>query len=307
MGLDLDLLKTFARVAERASITAAARDLSLSKATVSKQISELEARLGISLFARTTRTLSLTDAGVSAFTRARRIMDEAEAIQEEARATKFSPRGRLKIAAPLAFARRWLGPALPSFMTAYPDIHLDFHLDDRTIDLIGEGLDAAIRIGSMPDSSFLARQIAPVRLHVVASPKYWAARSKPTHPQDLSMHCCFQYLNSPDPLWRFSGPQGQEEKVRVEGPLSFNGGEIELPALCAGLGVAVLPDFIVHEEVGKGRLETALEDWRLGELTLHLLTPPGRGRPKRLDVFSDFLVQTFGKKPALWQLEPNRS
>jgi DNA-binding transcriptional LysR family regulator len=257
VSLNLDLLITFAQVAERASITAAARALKLSKATVSKQITELEARLGVILFARTTRTLTLTDAGRSAFIRARRIMDEAEALAEDARETRLAPRGRLKIAAPMAFSRRWLGPILPDFMAAYPEIELDFSLDDRTIDLVSEGLDCAIRIGSMPDSSLLARRLAPVSLHLVASPAYWAARGKPNRPEDLAMHCCFQYRNSADPMWRFRGPDGNEVKVRVEGPFSVNGGEIELPVLCAGRGVAVLPDFIVCEELRAGRLEKA--------------------------------------------------
>lgn len=303
LSLDLDLLTTFAKVAERASVTAAARDLNLSKATVSKQIAELEQKLGVLLFARTTRLFSLTDAGQRAYARAQRIMEEAAALADEARETREVPRGNLKIAAPQAFARLWLADLLPEFIRAYPEISLEFGVDERTVDMVADNFDVAIRIGTMPDSSFLARKLAPVRLLTVAAPAYWQERGKPRRPEDLAMHCCFRYTNTPNhSLWRYVDGEGNDLRVRVQGPITINGGEIEMPALREGLGVAYLPDFLVCEDLRAGRLERALEDWRSPELTLHLLSPPGRGKPKRLEVFADFMVKKFGGRPPPWHV-----
>ena len=303
MKINLDSLVTFAKVAERGSVTAGAQDLGLSKATVSKQIAELEARLGVLLFARTTRLFTLTEAGSRAFVRAQHILEEADALIDEARESREIARGNLKIAAPQAFARLWLAEAIPDFMRAYPEISLEFCVDERTVDMVADNFDVAIRIGAMPDSSLLARKLAPVRLLVVAAPDYWVERGKPMHPDDLASHCCFRYSHLPNhSLWRFTNPSGEQARVRVQGPMTFNGGEIEMPSLRAGLGVALLPDFLVCEDIRAGRLECALTDWEAGNLTLHLLSPPGRGKPKRLEVFADFMVKRFGGKNPPWQV-----
>lgn len=300
-GPPLDLLIVFARVADRGGFTAAARDLNLSKATVSKQIAELEARLGVQLFHRTTRRLGLTEAGERALVRAQRILEEAEALREEAAEARERPQGRLRIAAPLTFGLEYLAPALPDFFTAFPDIELELSLDDRMIDLIGDRFDAALRISAPADSSFLARRLAPCRPLVVAAPSYWKARGKPAHPDDLSRHACIRYANLPSGvMWRFEGPDGIEAQVRVDGPLSVNNGGAELPVVRAGLGVALLPDFIVWRDIESGALELALNDWRAPELTLHLLTPHGRSPPRRVRAFSDFVHERFGGGRAPW-------
>jgi DNA-binding transcriptional LysR family regulator len=299
----LELLTSFVAVAQSGSITAGARALNISKATVSKQLSELESQLGVILFARTTRRLSLTDAGQGAFTRALRILDEAEALQEEARETQALPRGLLRIAGPTTFGQMWLNPILPDFLKAYPDIGLELHLDDRPIDLIASGFDATLRISAMPDSTLMARQLARIRLHLVASPDYWARHGMPDHPDQLASHACLHYLNTPDgPFWRFVDIHGQMVKVRISGPLAVTSGDAALPTLCAGLGVALLPDFIVCKEVRAGRLQVAMPNWQAPALTLHLLTPLGRGKPKRLAVFTDYIVQHLGARPSPWTL-----
>lgn len=302
-SLPLELLTTFSKVSELSSITAAARDLALSKATVSKQISELEARLGVILFARTTRSFTLTYAGSKAFERAKRIMDEAEAMAEDAHESRVAPRGRLMLAAPQTFARLWLADILPDFMTQFPDIELQLSVDDRIVDLIHGGFDAALRISAMPDSSLIAQRLAAIKLCLVASPSYWAQYGQPRHPQDLVSHACFKYSNAPElSYWRFVGPNGEEARVRINGPLTVNGGDMEMPALRAGLGVALLPDFIVCRDVRAGLLQVATFDWRAPDLTLHLLTPPGRSKPKRLKVFTQFVVQAFGGRTPPWSL-----
>jgi DNA-binding transcriptional LysR family regulator len=302
-GLPLELLATFSKVAELSSITGAARDLGLSKATVSKQISELEAWLGVILFARTTRSFTLTASGKQAFARARRIMDEAETMAEEAHESRIAPRGRLVLAAPQTFARLWLADLIPEFMIQFPDIELQLSVDDRIVDIIHGGFDAALRISAMPDSSLIARRLAAIKLCLVAAPSYWAQHGQPEHPRDLAQHVCFKYSNAPDQsFWRFNGADGEEARIKIEGPLTVNGGDMEMPALRAGLGVALLPDFIVCRDVRAGLLQVATFDWQAPDLTLHLLTPPGRSKPKRLEVFTQFIVKAFGGRTPPWSL-----
>ena len=300
-GLSLDLFAIFARLAESGSFSQAARDLAMSKATISKRIAELEAGLGVTLLARTTRRAALTEAGEQVLRRAQKILEEAESAIEEARETRAVARGRLKIAAPLGFSLRYLAPVLPDFFRAYPDIALDLSLDDRVVDLIGGGFDAALRIGDMPDSSFTARKLAPVHIHVVAAPAYWRAHGKPEKPEDLLGHSCIRYANTASGMvWRFAGPGDRAISVRVDGPLCVNNGDVEVPTICAGIGVARLPDFMIWRDVQDGRLETALEDWCGPARSLHLLTPASRAQPRRLRAFSDFLFESFGGGRAAW-------
>ncbi len=302
--LPLDLLPAFVTVASRASFTQAARDLNLSKATVSKQVSDLEAALGVALFTRSTRTLALTDAGQAALVRARRILDEAESLSEEAQETRAAPRGLLRIAAPLSFSQDWLAPLLPAFFRAWPDIRLELSLDDRPVDLVAEGYDMAVRIGSMDtDSSLLARRLAPVQLHLVAAPAYWEARGRPQRPEDLALHACLRYANNlASSSWWFTGPDGQAVRVRVDGPLCVNNGAVEMPSLIAGIGCAVLPDFLIAQHVRAGRLDVALPDWSAGSRVLHTLTPPARARTRRLEAFAGFLADQFQTRTPPWDL-----
>ncbi len=299
--LSLDLFVVFARVAESGSFSKAARDLGLSKATVSKRVAELEAGLGVALVARTTRRAALTEAGERALVRAQRILEEADAARDEAVEARSSPKGRLRISAPITFGVRYLAALLPQFLTAYPDIDLDLALADKTVDLIGEGFDAAVRIRALEDSSMIARKLAPVRAHVVAAPTYWAAHGKPKRPEDLARHVCFSYANVPNSLlWRFDGADGERVSVRVESRLTYDNADAIEPAVCAGIGVARQPDFICWRDIQSGRLETALEAWTSPESWLHVLTPPGRGAPKKLRAFSDFMHDHFGAGRAPW-------
>ena len=300
-GLPLELLLVFTRVADTGGFTAAARELNLSKATVSKQIAELEARLGVQLFHRTTRRLALTEAGERALARAIRILEEAEALSEEAAEARERPQGKLRIAAPLTFGVEYLAPAMPDFFTAYPDIELELILDDRFVDLIGDRFDAALRISALTDSSFIARRLAPVRLHVVASPEFWRKHGRPKRPDDLSRLPCFRYANTPNAtMWSFTGPGGEERNVRIDGPLSVNNGSAVMPSVCAGIGATLAPDFIVWRDLKAGTLEAVLTDWIAPVLTLHLLTPHGRAQPRRLRAFSDFVHERFGGGRAPW-------
>lgn len=300
-AISLDLFAVFARVAETGSFSKAARDLGLSKATVSKRVAELESAFGVALVARTTRRASLTEAGERTLVHAQRILEEADAARDEALEARASPRGRLKITAPITFGLRYLAPILPEFLKAYPDIQLDVALGDKRVDLIGEGFDAAVRIGVMADSSLMARRLAPVRSHVVASPAYWDAQGRPARPEDLAGHRCFTYVNLPNAdAWRFENAAGQRVVVRMGSIVAYDNADLVEPSLCAGLGVAQQPDFICWRDLQSGKLEAVLEDWAAFDLWLHVLTPPGRGAPKKMRAFSDFMHDHFGAGKAPW-------
>jgi len=294
---DLEALAVFAKVVERRSFSDAAQDLGLSKATVSKAVTRLETRLGTRLFNRTSRRLALTEAGRRLAEPAARVLAEAEAAEDEAMSHAQAPRGRVRLAAPMSFGLAELAPILPDFMRAYPEVEVHVHLADQMVDLIGEGFDAALRIGDLPDSSLLARRLRPVARYVVAAPSYFEAHGRPRHPADLARHACLGYANLPTPdVWRFIGPEGETYAVRTAGPLCANNADAMTPALLAGLGIAVQPDFAVEPLLADGRLEAVLQDWRAPPIALHLVTPPGGPRPARVEALIDFLAGRLSRR-----------
>lgn len=288
---DFEAWAIFATVVEHRSFSAAARTLSLSKATVSKAISRLEAQLGASLFHRTSRTLTLTETGRALAPRAQRILTEAICAEEEASDAAAAPKGLVKLAAPMTFGLQRVAPAMAEFLAAYPDITVDLCLDDKRIDLVEQGIDVALRIAQLPDSSLRARRLCPIAMHVVAAPAYLAAHGRPCHPAELAEHRCIWYANSE--TWRFAGRGGEEVAVKPNGPLRSSSGEAMLPALRAGLGISALPDFIVRPDLAAGTLEEVLTDWTAPPIALHLVTPPNPLHPARVEALIGFLVQRF--------------
>ncbi len=284
----------FAKVAEARSFAGAAAELGVSKATVSKAISRLETRLGARLLHRTSRRLSLTPAGQALVQRADRILAEGEAAEGEALADSGAPRGLVRLAAPMSFGLLHIAPAMTAFLQAYPEIRLDLHLSDEVVDLVGGGFDAAIRIAALPDSSLLARRLCVVRRLLVGSPAYLDQRGRPTHPRELADHAClgYAYLPTPD-AWRFLGPAGEEALVRPTGPLRANNADALTPALLAGMGLAVQPDFVVWRDLAEGRLETVMPDWSMPAIAASLVTPPGGPRPARVTALLDFIAERF--------------
>jgi len=294
---DFEALAIFAKVVELRSFAAASNELALSKATVSKAVSRLEARLGARLFNRTSRRLALTDAGRQLATRAAAILAEGEAAESEALAQSVSPRGLVKLAVPMSFGLQHVAPILPKFLKQYPDVQIDLHLSDATVDLIGEGFDAALRIAMLPDSSLIARRLCSVTPHLVAAPSYLAQRGTPKHPLQLAEHSClgYAYQRTPD-TWRFTHKSGEVASVRTAGPLRVNNGDAMMPALIAGLGLGVLPDFILREALKDGALQIVLPDWSLGTSGLHWVTPPGGPKPARIEVLAEFLAKELARR-----------
>ncbi|MBC7166194.1 LysR family transcriptional regulator [Phenylobacterium sp.] len=292
---DMEALGVFARVVELRSFAAAAEDLKLSKATVSKAVGRLETRLGARLFNRTSRRLALTETGAQLAERARRLLADAEAAEDDILARSAQPRGLVRLAAPMSFGVIELAPILPDFLAQYPEVSIDLHMSDDKIDLVGMGFDLALRIADLPDSSLVARRIRTVERMVVAAPAYLERHGRPTHPSHLAEHACLGYAYLPTPeTWRFSGPGGEQVAVRPAGPLRANNAEALLPALEAGLGLAVQPDFIVRDCLAKGRLTAVLPEWRSPPIALHLVSPPGGPRPVRITALADYLVRRLG-------------
>ncbi len=298
---DFEALAIFAKVVEMRSFAGAAGELALSKATVSKAVTRLERRLGARLFNRTSRQLALTDAGQKLAARAARLLSDGEAAENEALAQSAAPRGLVRLAVPMSYGIKAIAPLLPEFLAAYPEVSIDLHLGDAMVDLIGEGFDAAVRIGSLPDSSLVARRLCAMPRHTVAAPSYLKAHGRPTHPMHLARHRCFAYAYlSTASTWHFTNAAGEQASVRPLGQLRVNNGEAIMPSLLAGLGIADLPDFIAGEAIASGAVEVILKDWKQPEGAVHLVMPPGGPRPARVEVLADFLAARLSTaaKPA---------
>jgi DNA-binding transcriptional LysR family regulator len=293
---DFEALAIFAKVVELRSFAAAAGELSLSKATVSKAVTRLEQRLGARLFNRTSRRLALTDAGQKLSERAARLLADGEALENEALAQSVAPRGLVRLAVPMTFGIMAVAPILPEFLKQYPDVAIDLHLSDAMVDLIGEGFDAGLRIASLPDSSLIARRLCAMPRYTLASPAYLDRHGRPTHPMHLAQHKClgYAYLSTPD-VWHYTNAAGEQASVRPAGPLRVNNGEALMPAVLAGLGIADLPEFIAGDAIASGKAEVILKDWKQTEGSVHLVMPPGGPRPARVEVLADFLTKHFAR------------
>jgi DNA-binding transcriptional LysR family regulator len=311
---DLEGLAIFAKVAEVRSFAGAAAELKLSKATVSKAVSRIEGRLGARLINRTSRRLALTDAGRQLAGRAAHILAEGEAAEDAALAQSTLPRGLVRLAAPMSFGVLHIAPLLPEFLATYPEVSVDLHLSDAMVDLIGEGFDAAIRIAVLPDSSLIARRLCEMPRYLVGSPAYLSQHGRPRHPLHLARHRCIGYSYAmAAETWHLTKGR-KSATVRPSGPLRVNNGDAMMPALIAGTGLGILPEFILRDALASGQLERLLPDWSLSPGAVYWLTPPGGPRPKRIEILSDFLVEKLSAariaerkrrfRPALTRIAP---
>lgn len=285
----LEDMRIFVATVERGSFSAAARKLGLSKQLISRRVMGLEERLGVQLLIRTTRKLSPTELGLDYADRARRIL--AEVVEaDEAMANHLStPRGTLRLTAPLSFGVLHLTPLLTGFLTLHPGAKIDLDLTDRHVDLIAEGFDMAIRIGQLEDSSLKARRLAPVHMVVCASPDYLRRFGTPRSVQDLEGHNCLAYRHTKGTHWWLS-LKGKLEPVPVDGPYVANNGEALRDAAIAGLGITQLPTFIVRSELDARRLVTVLDPLAPPEASAYAVYPAHRQRSVLVRTFTDYLV-----------------
>ncbi len=294
----LAALEAFVRVAEAQSFSEAARRMRVGKSVVSRDIAALEAELGVRLINRTTRSLSLTDAGRGYFERAQRILADLEDANRAVSEHGSSPRGRLRVSAPLSFGFLHLAPALAEFVRLYPEVNVEVALNDRFVDLVDEGFDVAVRIGTLEDSRLIARKLAPARRVVCASPEYLGERGVPETPDDLARHECLSNSNiAIGREWRFQRPDGTPWPVSVSGRIGFDNGDALKACAIAGLGVVALPSFIAGADLQSGALVSLLEAYAPQDTAINAVYPHARHLSSAVRSFVDFLASRFGPRP----------
>jgi DNA-binding transcriptional LysR family regulator len=287
---DFEAWAVFAKVAETGSFSSASKALNLSQATVSKAVSRLEAKLGSALLHRTSRRLSLSQSGIVALERATRLLEEGQALEAEVSAQSSTPSGHIRMTAPMSFGIAHLGPLLPTFFARYPKITVELNLSDHLIDIVEQGFDLALRISDLEDSSLISSRLCPVRILLVGSPAYFERHGRPADPKDLSAHTGLIYTNSrPKGVWRFQHASKGQYAVTVTSQFRVNNADIMRPALLAGAGLALQPEFLVWDDLKAKKLEAVMVEWTAAPIALHLVTPPSAVRPARVEALIDFL------------------
>ena len=291
----LGAMRTYRAVVETGGFSAAARRLGLSKAAVSKQVAELEAHFGTALLHRTTRRLNATDAGRRYFENCVRLLDELDEVEAEVRNSQAEPSGRLRISAPVNFGNAVLSPVICAVMQRYPKLEVQVELNDRFVDLIEEGFDVALRIRTnLPDSSLIARKLCKITRSVCAAPAYLKRMGTPKMPEELKNHSCLIYSLSTSPFdWKF-GAGNRTVTVRVNGGVQSNNGQFLMSFLHAGIGIALLPDFTVGDDIRSGRLKRILENHPVEPHDLYVIYPANRHQSPKLRAFMEVATQQLG-------------
>lgn len=288
----------FVRVVDDGSFTRAAERLKLSRSVVSKYVTRLEGRLGARLLNRTTRRLSLTEAGRIFYQRSRRGLQDIEEAEAEVSRLQEKPRGVLRINSPMSFGILHIAPALPEFLAQHPEVSVEMNLDDRVVDVIEEGFDVSIRIAEMPDSSLIARRLAPCRHVIVAAPAYLEKHGTPRTPEDLRDHniISFSYQTSAYD-WHFISPDNKQVSVPVSGSMQANNSLALREALLRGVGITRTPTFVVGKDVQDGHLLSILGNYRTLEVSIYLVYPQRRHLSPKVRAFVDFMADRISEPP----------
>jgi DNA-binding transcriptional LysR family regulator len=301
----LAVMETFIRVVETGSFSTAAKHLNVGQPAISKSIAQLEQRLGVRLLVRSTRGLMPTEAGQTFCKRARRAIDEANEAELEARGAGASLSGRLRVSAPLTFASLHIVPRLPIFLAAHPDLTIDLVLDDRAIDIMGEGVDIALRMGALPDSTLTVRKLAASRRLVLGAPGYFAQAGIPTTPAELTDHAAIIYAhdNGGD-TWTFR--QGETEtSVALQGRLRVSGAEGVRAAVVRGMGIVIASEWMFAPELASGAVRAVLTDWALPAINLWAAFPTGRMAPAKARAFADFVEAELKGSRSAYPFSPS--
>lgn len=288
----LEDMRLFVQTVDSGSFTIASETLGLSKQFVSKRIMALEARLGVQLLVRTTRTLRATEVGLSYYEQAAEAIQKIDELEQAIAQQNAEPRGRLRISAPMTFGTMHLSSAIPKFLAAHPAVNLELQLNDRTVDLVGEGFDAAVRVGVLPDSTLIGSQVAHMEMVTCCSADYLRSRKAPSRPEDLARYECLLYGHKRHVEWSFS-VQGKHTSVAVSGRLCANNGEVIRDAAIAGLGITHLPTFIVGDAIENGTLISILDEYRPPLAGVYTVYPGHRQPSLAVRAFADFMRGTF--------------
>jgi len=296
---DFEAWAIFATVADEGSFARAAERLGLSQATVSKAIARLEEQSKSMLFHRTSRQMSLTNTGQAVLEQAQALLEQGKEIEAEIAEQVEQLSGVIRISAPMSFGVSSLAPVLPAFMQAHPAVELNIHFDDRFVDIVAERFDLALRITKLEDSSLLARHCCNIRTQLVAAPEYIAQYGMPKHPKDLINHRILLYVYHRHGMqWYFNHAQkGQYVQSLPEPVMRVNNANGMLPALRAGLGLSMLPEFLAADDLRTGALQPLMPDWQIEHTGLYIVTPPGRRRPARVNALIEYLLETLRKQP----------
>ncbi len=297
-------MRLFHHAARTGSFSAVARELGVAPSSVSRQIAELEDELGARLFHRTTRKLSLTEAGRIYRDSVERILSDIDDAHRELGALESEPRGRLRVTAPVNFARLHVAPAVPAFVSAYPKVQLELSSSDQIVDLVEDGYDLAIRIGALPDSSLVARRLAGMQRVICASPVYLQRAGVPAQPKDLSDHECLTFrVQTSVRLWRAGGgvwrlrDRGGEYEVAVTGPVVSNSADMLVSAAIGGLGLVLMPSWQMADEIDDGRLIRVLTEYEVrpsaAESAIYAVYPSARHLSSKVRVFIDYLAERY--------------
>jgi DNA-binding transcriptional LysR family regulator len=290
----------FSKVVQAGSLSAAARELGVSTAVVSRTLAALETRLGVRLVNRTTRSLHLTDEGASYYETSQRILAEIDEADAAVTSRRIEPQGVLKVALPASFGHQHIAPLIPRFAQRYPKVELALSLSDRSLNLIEEGFDLAVRIAELKDSSLAARKLAPNRRVVCASPDYLRAHGEPKTPQDLTKHNCLvtTWEHGFAMAWEYKSPVGKRGTVRVSGRYACDNWEVLRDWAVAGLGVALKSTWDVRKQLEEGSLVPLLPGYDFGtDVGIYAVYPHRRHLPAKTRAFIDFLAESFGPEP----------
>ena len=291
-------MQTFLTVVDTGSFSNAARRLNVGQPAVSKTIAQLEDRLGVKLLVRSTRGLARTEAGHNFYERARRSVEEAEEAELAARGAGAGLSGKLRIGAAVTFARLHVVPKIPEFLAQNPELEIEVILDDRNIDLVQEGIDVALRMGTMPDSSLTARKIGSSPRSVMGAAAYFARSGKPTTPGELALHQTILYPhNGISDVWAFQR-DGTEVSVTVKSRLRITAAEGIRAAILAGAGLTIASEWMFGPELADGTIERTLEEWRLPPVDLWAVYPAGRVATAKARAFVSFVENLLAEAPA---------
>ena len=305
-----DSMRVFAKVVESSSFAGAAARLGISASMVTLHVKELEERLGVRLLNRTTRKVSLTETGRAYYERCTRLLADLEETEQAVSDMHAAPRGELRVNATPAFGILQLTPAIADFTNRFPAISVELMLSERMVDLIEEGFDLAVRVGELPDSSLIARQLAPCRMVVCGAPSYFEKHGKPRTPADLTAHNCLTVTGtglSYYRAWQLTAADGTAVNVLPTGNLRTNSGAVLIVAAFAGHGLVYLPTYLVGDALQSGRLAAVLDVYMGPPLPLRALYPHNRYLSAKVRAFVDFLAARFGQDPPWdsWRRTPS--